>query len=433
MEKRNPTEIKSSLIEIPLKYQEAFSELSKKLIFTEPIDIKLSKENIGLISRKIQNEFIHLEDSNQKLMRNHLYSLIKNIKIINTNDNSVETPMSSEEYSIAPDYETVYNQILNRTKTEEEFLEQFTDFYVKPPVYDASHQYDGWGFTPKLAKKPDEDFKDAGTHKVTRNCLGTIIGLGAYFNKKGFKFDMGITPDHPYAVVYLSSGTYFADISGVQKITGNLEDHGTYKIYRPTGEDDIVQRMVVIHNFDNGVLYETLENMEVLRRMSLGDSIQNLPNTKEEGLIIAEENKEILQKINWKDLQARLFPEISKSFLENKEEWAKEVDYIARERPKQYAQNVFFKAAIFAQRETTFKGEPFKESQLVLLKEFKKFQTEIIEFIRFGVPFGPKVSENTKNYFTSIKDEILKEKSPETRELVNQIIEKKIIDKRLEK
>lgn len=418
---------------IPLAYEEAFEELGQKLIFNKPFDLRVSRENIGLISRKIQDEFIDLEDENQRLMRNHLHRLISHIKIVDKDGELALDNSDSDEEFVEPDYESVFNQIINTVKTDEEFLERITHHYVGTPVYDDSHKYYGWGFTPKLAKRPSEDFKESGIHEISRNCLGTVIGLGAYLNKKGFTFDMGITPDHPFAVVYLNNEIYFADIGGLKKINGKLEDHGSYKIYRPVDEDKILQHIIIIQNFDDSVLYEVLENMEVLRRMSLGDNVANLPNTKDEGLKIAEENKDTLQKINWKDLQARLFPEIVKSFIENKEEWSKEVDYIVQQRPQQYAQNIFFTAAMEAQRKTSFADKSFQEGQIALLDEFKKYNTDIVDFMRKGIPFKEAVPEDTKNFFLTLKNEIIKEKNQETIELVNQLIEKRIIDNPIEK
>lgn len=419
-------EPKPSSNEIPPSYQEAFAKLGQELIFTKPVGEKINRNTAAAISRKIQDEMVDMEDDNQIKMRSYVTNQIVNLSLINTETGEIKKTETDEQES---KYVSVFDQYQEKKMGDEEFLKTFTDFYVDRPVYDASHQYDGWGFTPKLIKELDEDWKDAGLHKIKRNCFGNVIGLGAYYRKRGLRFDMGITADHPYAVVYLDSGTYLADIGGVRKIQGEIEDHGTYKMYRPTAENGIVSHMILIHNFDDGVLYEILENMEVLRRMSLGKDVVNLPNTREDGLKIAEAHKETLQQINWKDLQSKLFPGIASSFADNKEAWGKEIEDIAKERPMHYAQKVFFDALKKAQWKTTFAGTSFPEGQQALLKEFETYQDKIVAYVRDDVPFDDSVSENTKNFFVRLKEEIAKEKDPHIIELVNEIIAKRIIDK----
>jgi len=388
--------------EMPKNYQEAFQDLANKLIFTESTDIEINKENIKAISEKIQQEYIHLYEDLQIERTQDIYNF----------------------FGIEKEKRNFLLVREDKMKmSERDFIEYVTAMLTAHRVVDCDVDYYNWGFTPKLAQM-------AEGLKIGKNCFGTTTFVGSLCKKRGINIDMGITPDHPYVIAYLPDGIYALDgQSKEQKLSGKFEDHGSYKIYRTTEEDDILAKMIMVQNFDNAVLYEILENMEVLRQVSLDKKGVVLPGSYESGAKIASDNKEIVQKINWKDLQSKLFPEISKSFLDHKEEWSQEVSRMASKRKKFYAENIFIDIAQDAQQETSFREQEFGEGQKALGTLFKQYKNEIVQFLKNNVNFNDSVPEDVKNYFTYLKTEVGKQKESEIATEVYDLIENKLFDK----
>ncbi len=245
---------------------------------------------------------------------------------------------------------------------------------------------------------------------------------------------MGITPDHPYVIAYLDDGTYIADgQNDLKKLSGDFEEHGNYKIYRPTKEDKLLTKMIMVEDFDQAVVYETLENMEILRRISFGEKGITLPGSYEEGIKIADENKELLQKIDWRDMQKKLFPEIHKSFIENKKDWEEEIKRISDKRKQYYAENIFFEISGPA-KEFVLLREDLKDKWEGIEIVFKKHKKEIIEFLNKNIPFKETTPDEVKLYFYFIKSQVEKKEDNEIiSKDVYKVIENLLFDKTPEK
>ncbi len=425
---------KESATEIPKNYQEAFKDLGNKLIFNEPFDEAISKENVVQISQKIQKEFLSLDERHQKAIGKNI-----NFEII--------TPMTEEDaekfggvfgeilknavkkqVDISFDYEKMYEKMMQQhlALSEKNFLIEKTSHIG---IY--STFYEGWGFTPKLANYLDWDDKDPG-FKVARNCFGNAQTLGAYCKLKGIKIDMGIAADHPLIIAYLEDGVYRADAGRLKKLEGTLVEESSYKIYRPVPEDKLHDKMIMIHDFDKALVYELLENMEVLRQLSLGEKSLTLPKQYDGGMSIASKNKDILQKINWKDLQFRLFPEIAASFSVHNKEWSEEVEHMRTLRKEWYIDEIFEKATYIGKNATHFKEMGFQKAQELMIEESRTHREDIVKFLKEDMQFKENVSENIKNFFTAFKEEIKKENEPDVIDEAYKIIENVLFDKKTE-
>jgi hypothetical protein len=404
--------------EIPKNYQEAFKGIANALIFNESVDINISKDSIKSISQKIQQEYLALDEGVQIKRREDMDTLLDGMieKFQETYDEKIDKPKIYEE-------NFSYINSDHMKMPEEEFIKYANDIPRFYSAYDDGVKYYQWGFTPKLSK-------EAKGLDVGKNCFGTTVFVGSLCKKRGLNIDMGVTPDHPYVVAYLSDGIYALDgMSEVKKLDGIFEDHGDYKIYKTEEKDKILSKMLIIQNFDDSVLYETLENIEVLRQISLGNKDISLPGNYDEGLIIANKNKDLIEKINWKDLQNKLLPKIDKSFSDNKDEWMSEVSRVALERKKMYIEKIFLDIARKAQEKTSYHGQDFKESQKTLGPLFKKYNESIIQFLTHGTLFEEGTPDDVKNYFSYVKTELEKQKEDGISLKIIEFIESKLIDK----
>ena len=400
--------------EIPKNYQEAFKALASELIFTEKFDLDITPENLIMISRKIQEDFIKLDEDLQNQRRDELHELI------NWKAMAVLIKEGAPEGPAKEDFQMVEKEHMEMP--EDAFLERKTAYFGAMQTIDQFVNYYGWGFTPALAK-------DAGKLSIGRNCFGYTISLGALCRRRGIKIDMGISTDHPYVIAYLKEGPWLADgQTEPRKILGKFEDHGNYKIYRPAKEDKIDAEMIMVEDFDKGVIYEVLENMEALRQISIGGEAVLQPNSLEVGKEIAEKHKETLRKIDWKDLQAKLLPDVKKSFDDNKKEWLHEVERIADLRERHHAENIFHSLLKFAQQATSFAGKDFQEGQKAILLEAQNYKTEIADLIFRNKSLPENVPADTKNFFNSLAESI-KGAPPEIAKIFYSILDRKFVDK----
>lgn len=397
-------ESKSNSNELPKNYQEAFADVLNKLVFTEPANIPITRENVKTISQKIQDEYIYIHEELQMERRNMFKFL---------HDETKE-----------PRYKLLGEKEMDMS--EEDFLENFIETIRAINVVDDGHNYYSWGFTPKLAEGIDKG-------SISKNCFGMTTFIGALCQKRGLKVDMGITPDHPYVFVHTKNGIYIADgQTKTQKTIGFFEEHGDYKIYRPTKEDDVLTNMIMVENFDDAVVYAILENIEVLRQVSLGNKDITLPGSYEKGMEIANENKELLQKVNWKDMQKKLFPEIDKSFLDNIGEWSTEVKKVSEHRKESFIQHLFMGLSHKALGETSFKGKS-EEELIEMGNMFLKYGNEIMQFLKNGISFDGTVPDDVQKYFSSIKAGAEEQTEPGATENLYKIIEEMLVDKTSEK
>jgi hypothetical protein len=188
---------------------------------------------------------------------------------------------------------------------------------------------------------------------------------------------------------------------------------------------------MLIHDFDNCVLYEILENMEMLRLISLGIDKTRLPETFDEGFAIANDFADILQKIDWKSLASKLFPDITRSIVENNDDWQKELEQMIPIRKQHHAENVFFLATKEAQKETEYKHFEYRKGQNAFYEELRRwrFEDDVVDYFRKDKAFThPWMTSTIQAYFKVVKSALEKEKS-DIREICIGLIEKKLIQK----
>ncbi len=208
-------------------------------------------------------------------------------------------------------------------------------------IYFLEPGYFGWGFTPKIASDYEvEQQKTGEDHKIrlNYNCFGNAAYIGAICRKRGLVTRFGMTPDHPFIIVDLPDGPYLYDMSRPRKMYGTFEERNGYSVYIPDRKDKLAQKLILVHDFRRALIYEILENVEALRRTlaASDDKVQLLLGELKHGLQLAEEYRSVVTKTSWSQLQHKLFPEISRSFYENKDAWEKEMVTINSQRVLQY-------------------------------------------------------------------------------------------------
>ena len=364
---------------IPRHYQEAFRSLANALIFTNPVDITISRKNIRSISQKIQEQFIGLDTSHQEQLD----------KLFTLDGAPINRCILSDRYLQMDDVQ---------------FVEDFSKTFKYFQGISDDIGYNGWGCTPRLAS-------GANGMTIARNCLGIITTLGAYFKKKDIAIEFGVGADHPFIFAYITDGTYVTDGFYPRKIVTSLYDYGSYKLYRPNDEEKILHRMMFVFNFDDAVLYEILESMEALRRMSLGEKGIHLPGTYEAGMAIAEPHAELLQRINWKDLQAHLFPEMTAAFKNHRQEWSEEVSFIHTHRKKQDVAHLLAQSINLAMEELNYASPDeggFKKSLHHVLVAASAYETEVSVFLREGKTFSDEVHPDVVDFFSILDQKLRK-------------------------
>ncbi len=377
-------------------YQNAFRDLANALIFIEPIDWNISHENIRMISDKIQKEFMWLDTHHQKKLNTTIEDLFSNLNLVNDkNDSKIEKQEKKDHMLLSEHY----------IKMEErEFLKEFRILFSCCRVAPSDIGYYGWGFTPKLSM-----FNKKVTFSC--NCFGTAVSLGSYFRKKGLRIAFGITVDHPYVVVYIDNDIYITDSSKEIRLHGTMDSYSNYEVYYPAEDENMLHQMMMIFDFDHAILYEILENMEVLRQLSLGEKKTHLPNTYDLAMELIAPYKKIIEKINWKDLQVRLFPDMVQAFEKQNEKWSQEILRVADLRRKQYIKKCFDRAVLVAfKKANVFMHESTEIGVHLLFVDSDWYRTEISKFLREGTPFPDEVWEHIRVFFTTLKEELEKEK-----------------------
>ncbi len=360
-------------------YQEAFRSLANALIFTNPVDITISRKNIRSISQKIQEQFIGLDTSHQEQLD----------KLFTLGGEPINRCILSDRYLQMDDVQ---------------FVEDFSKIFKYFQGISDDIGYSGWGCTPRLAS-------GANGMTIARNCLGIITTLGAYFKKKGIAIEFGLGADHPFIFAHTDDGMYVTDGFCPRKMVVPLNDYGSYKLYRPSDEERTLHQMVFVFNFDDAVLYTVLESMEALRRMSLGEKGIHLPGGYESGMAIAEPHAELLQKINWKDLQAHLFPEMTAAFRSHCQEWSEEVSLIHTHRKKQDIAHLLAQGINLAMEELNHASPDesgLKKALHHVLLAASIHETEVSSFLREGKSFSGAVHPDVVGFFSILEQKLRK-------------------------
>ena len=202
---------------------------------------------------------------------------------------------------------------------------------------------------------------------------------------------MGITADHPFLIVDVEGKKYLASLGGAHEAKGSFEVKDGYTMYVPAEEDDIPYSMMLVWDFDEALVHEQLENFEVLRQLSLGADVYTLPDTRESGIEIAKEYKDVLQATSWRDIQHKITPELSQYFRTHRDAWEEEIELLAVRRQL----NTFFKETLECGKEaTSFHGHSLSDFKKEFLPIAQKHRTAVVDLIKHGVACPPETPED---------------------------------------
>ncbi len=323
--------------EITLEMQEAFAEIGQQLIFTEKQMFPLSKENAKAISRQIQDEFIVGFDRNYFRMTSHFHSFIINLNIENQEKKYEEDITKNNNLEVQFGMSQKFSELRDKNDAKAYISSVLCYLWI------SGHQDDTWqnlmykaqGCTPKLSFATKK-------HNILSemNCIGYNIYIGSLCNRLlGIPTYFGIAPDHPFTFVEIEENTYIIDgqdsSNGIKRAKGEVLECDGYTIYYPRNKKEHRKtRMVFVHNFDDSVLYEILENLNALKQAAQGNVDVLLPTYRENVLPLVEENKDFLIKGEWRKMQKILFPEICRSLKEHARRWDAEVLRVRKTREK---------------------------------------------------------------------------------------------------
>ena len=329
-------------IRIPWKYRKVFSRLARDLILVDKRTLFFS--TIDQICEYIELDFIAQYNSMRKRYSDSQKDFMKAFKIIDNNNDIVSTHefTNLEEeisYFDKPDFDL----------SESQFIVHHTTLLT---LISGDNTYHPWAFTPKLTQNSEQEF--------CTNCFGSSAILGAYYRSRGIKVQFGITPDHPCLIINLDDDFYICDNGGMYKALGLITDYGAYKIYKPSDSDEEkFSGLIIIFPFSRGLLYEILENMEVLRRISSGEHKVKLPGSQQKGLELVLRHQKLLNLCDWKELQSHIFSDLAQAFITHDEEWNIAVKKTHDLRSEQYGGKVLNEIFTKAQGVTDFAKLPF--------------------------------------------------------------------------
>lgn len=381
----------TSQYKITRNEQKAFRLLANTLILIAETGIMITRDTIDGFSKKIQKQFISLDEALIEIAMKTAAGLkpkdpYKSFSIISEETNAMST---------------------------KEFVKYINTF---DETYAFLDEYEGWGFTPALSLI-------VGEIAFSKNCFGRAITIGAVLQERGIKIELGITPDHPYVITYIGDEIYVANAgSDLVKLEGVIQQHEGYKIYRPSENEQkegITGKIIVLHDFNKAIVYEILENIELLRQISLGNPFSTLPGAQQLGVKLAIDYKNILQGADWKRVQETLFPEIEESLLSLGDEWYDEIDRIAEIREKNYPTHRLNTITKKIRDNMVIKGESVIFAEEVI----QATSNDILLFLQKETPFNDSVPEDIKVYFSAIKVEIDKELPEMKNSMVNAIEE----------
>jgi hypothetical protein len=261
------------------------------------------------------------------------------------------------------------------------------------------------------------------------NCFGTNIFVGAFCKRADITVSMGITADHPVLFTEIEGQTFLVDGIGSKfnKAFGKTEDHGTYKIYYPTKEDGLLHQMVMVHDFNNAVVYETLENLQAYKEsLTLPSTL--LPHKRTEALKLAEKHASLFEKGDWRKMQRVLFPEIYKSFTDNKEEWLKEVLRMRNEREENNIYEIFTPIAGDAVKYAGWHNLTQEEIGKSEMNNIKKYGLEIYNYFYNDTPLSTEIPEDIRKFYNKLFEGIAKQ-DKNTQILLKDIVAGGLLDK----
>jgi hypothetical protein len=391
---------KKSSLELDSNEQVAFAKLFNDLVFINSVtDLEFKIGNASKISKAIQNEFLKIKSD----VRVEVVERVEQASaaISKALDFALSARSKPENIDNGDSPVSVYEEL--DQKKAEAIINTVSEVLIMETYY-------GWGFTPKLAKKLE-------AYDISLNCLGQAIKLGAVLQAKGEKVFMAVGADHPLVIGYSDDGEVFeyknfnGKVAQKEILKGEIEDLSGVKVFKLSQKrEGDPQTQFYIFNFDDAVLHETLENLKVLREMSMGHPVSNLPNTKIEGMKIADAHKEELQAVDIDKLQQRLYPQIHNFFKENQDMIQKDIEEVHADRVFMLASNLMKKLTGASVKESLAISHPSVEiredmhlHEADILDRSRKFGTDIVRFLYQDTALPGQVSEDLKAYFATFK------------------------------
>ncbi len=421
-------------LDITIEMQDAFLEVGRSLIFTTPQKFPLSRENAREISQQIQQEFIDGFDRKYWEMSTEPRILIglmgdkEVFKIGETEkllqfENSEKFSDLHSEFSPKKKIEHVLGYLWMQSHNDDTWKAQM---------------YEGVGMTPKLAFS-----KDAGAALCGMNCFGYNIFIGSLVKKMGLPTMFGFAPDHPFTFVEIDGNSYVIDgqksMYGVKRSKGEVEEYENYFIYYPRNKkEQCISQVIFVHNFDDSVLHEILENLEALKQAALGNESVLLPSLRKGTLELANNNRDALIRGDWRKMQEILFPTICKSLVIHRRKWQREVVKVRKKREKWFIEErarerfllILLIAKISADIEELSIGNSFRLINKLSSSESRRAVTEHFET---GVWTGVGVPELMEKFFVSFNKNLLTLDDTEVREWIWKRMKKAIIDRKRRK
>ncbi len=174
---------------------------------------------------------------------------------------------------------------------------------------------------------------------------------------------------------------------------------------------------MTVWNFDEALVYELLENFEVLRQMSLGNEVESLPGTEGSGMKLAEQHRGVLQGASWRAIQEKVTPRLAAYFSDNDIIWKLEADRVSLAR----GINKFFIEVMEAgQSATTLKDMSYDDFTKKFLPIAKIRRQAIVNFVVSDVGFDPETPADVVLFAQRAKDVLSAIPIPELRAAVTQ-------------
>ncbi|MEO5646244.1 MAG: hypothetical protein ABIO57_04070 [Candidatus Paceibacterota bacterium] len=184
----------------------------------------------------------------------------------------------------------------------------------------------GIGFTPLLSTHDNELIHGF-------NCLAKTIVLGALIKKLGHMIKLALMVDHAAVLIVRPEGNYYCRIDQQSFILlqGTYQQHDLYQWYTVHPSDDLLFHYIAVQDFNNGILNGICENFAFLKVIN---DIEIGVHEKRMKAILQEKYpfKELLDTIEWTQLQLSMFGKMDAYRQEHEIEFLIECENVNEQR-----------------------------------------------------------------------------------------------------
>ena len=266
------------------------------------------------------------------------------------------------------------------------------------------------GFTPYFAKNTHNDYS------FGFNCLGRAIAIGSFLKSAGYKVKFGLFPGHAIVILQFGTEHYYCDVARNYKIGrvmvkmhGSILQHKDYGWYTKNKDDLFFSNCLIIQDFDRGIINGLFTNFSFLASKHTSSA---LPKS-DAGLYSLTKTDygymDLIQSINWKTEQKKLFGPMNMYVHEYKEKYLLERQRLEEQRYLRDLHLEFDKVIVNA-----FESAVTKKTYFEQIKDFHSEYNEVLqdnkdEILRVlakGVDFSEDIPLVIQNYFYAIRDGI---------------------------